>query len=416
MFTRKLEPVIIELLNNFRIIYLTGPRQAGKTTLVKSIAQSKGLLYLSFDDPSILLSAKQDPMGFIQNLGNKKVVLDEFQYVPELISAIKAASDNLRDNEKGKFLLTGSADIFRSAKTQESLPGHMARLELYPLSISEQFNSKYNIIDLLCENNFEHLTINTHVFETLPTLVLKGGFPEIQNKAPLSKQIWYKSYIEGRLFKDFETLYASRGDYYSKLRALVTYLSGLSGNLLKYANVANDLKQEDKLVKAYIEVLELMFFLKRVPGYLRNTSKRQATTLPKIQTIDTGLACNLLGILNEEELRNSQYYGGLVESFVFMELLKQSTWSNEFVELYHFRDKHQHEVDIVLERPHGKIIGIEVKASATIRHEDFKGLTKLYEFNPNDFQMGIIFYHGKNVLSFSKQNIPLFALPISSMY
>ena len=130
MFIRKLEPLVIDLLKEFRIIYLTGPRQAGKTTLARSIAQKMGLEYISFDNQTIMQSAKHDPIGFIEMLGNKKVVLDEFQYIPELIPAIKQVSDNLALNEKGKFLLTGSADIFRSAKTQESLPGHMARLEV----------------------------------------------------------------------------------------------------------------------------------------------------------------------------------------------------------------------------------------------------------------------------------------------
>ncbi|CAM2940078.1 TPA: DUF4143 domain-containing protein [Legionella pneumophila subsp. pneumophila] len=413
MFERKLTPIITELLAEFRIVYLTGPRQAGKTTLTKIIAQNSGLEYISFDNQTILQSAQNDPIGFINSLHNKKVVLDEFQYIPELIPAIKQASDNLPPNVKGKFLLTGSADIFRSGKTQEALPGHMARLELYPLSLSEQYKTDYNIVDLLCNENFNlnNLTLLTRA--DLANFILKGGYPEIQDKSSRAKQIWYKSYIEGRLFKDFETLYHAKGDYRSKLEALIPYLAGISGNLLKYSNISNDLGEDDKLVKAYIEVLELMFIIKRVPAYLKNKAKRQAITIPKLQTIDTGLACSLLGIKNEGQLLNSPHYGGLLENLIYMELLKQNSWSEEKVELLHFRDKYQNEVDIVMERDNHQIIGVEIKASATVNMHDFKRLIKLAEFNPSKFQYGVIFYSGKEILPFSKNEIKLFALPIS---
>ncbi len=412
MFTRKLTNTIIELLKEFRIIYLTGPRQAGKTTLTKFISPNYGLKYISFDDNNILQSAKTDPIGFIEAYKNDKLILDEFQYIPELIPVIKQVSDNLPIDEKGKFLLTGSADIFRSGKTQESLPGHMARLELYPLSLSEQFNSQYNIIELLCNQNFNIESSEILNHQTLAELIIQGGYPEVQNMSPRGKQVWYNSYIEGRLFKDFESLYASRGDYRSKLRSLVPYLAGLAGNLIKYSNISNDLGQEDKLIKAYIEILELMFIIKIIPAYIKNKAKRQATTTPKLQMIDTGLACSLLGIKNANQLVNSNYFGGLLENLIFMELLKQNSWSDEQVSLFHFRDKYKNEVDIVLERDNNKIIGIEVKASATIKQQDFKGLIKLAEFNPANFQYGVIFYYGKDVLPFSHNNIQLYALPI----
>ncbi|MBI5448506.1 MAG: ATP-binding protein [Gammaproteobacteria bacterium] len=412
MFNRKLGPIIIDLLNEFRIVYLTGPRQSGKTTLARAIADIKNLEYISFDNQSILQSAQNDPIGFVSTLKDKKVVLDEFQYVPELVPAIKQASDDLRPDEKGKFFLTGSADIFRSAKVQESLPGHMARFELYPLSISEKFDAHYNVIDLLCsfKTNISNLSPLSH--QELATLIIQGGYPEVQEKSFRAKQIWYKSYIEGRLFKDFETLYAARGDYRSKLQALIPYLAGLSGNLIKYSNISNDIALEDKVIKSYIEILELMFIIKRVPAYLKNRAKRQAVTMPKLQTIDTGLACNLLGIKNENQLINSPYFGGLLENLIYMELLKQNGWSNEQVDLYHFRDKYQNEVDIVLERANGQIIGIEIKASASVKPQDFKGLLSLSEFNPTKFQCGIVFYSGKEVLSFSQDTVPLFAVPM----
>lgn len=413
MFERKLAPLITELLDEFRIIYLTGPRQAGKTTLTKMIAQKTGLEYISFDNQTILQSAKNDPIGFINSLNNKKVVLDEFQYIPELIPAIKQASDNLSPDVKGKFLLTGSADIFRAAKTQEALPGHMARLELYPLSLSEKYNTDHNVIDLLCRGDF-HLNNTTQLTrQTVAQCILHGGYPEVQDKTPRAQQIWYSSYVEGRLFKDFEVLYHAKGDYRSKLKSLIPYLAGISGNLLKYSSVSNDIGENDKVIKAYIEVLELMFIFKRVPAYLKNRAKRQAITMPKLQSIDTGLSCSLLGLRNENQLINSPHFGGLLENLIYMELLKQNSWSEETVELLHFRDKSKNEVDIVLERDTQQIIGIEIKASATVGKQDFNGLIKLAEFNPSKFEYGVVFYYGKEVLPFSQNGIKLFALPMS---
>ena len=155
MYPRKLQLLIEELLTEFRVLYLTGPRQAGKTTLARSVAEHLGMGYVTLDDQATLASVESDPHGVIRSLGSKRVVLDEFQYAPNLIPAIKEASDRLELGEKGKFLLTSSADIFRSARTQEALPGHMARLDLFPLSLSEIANQPLNIIDYLLQGDFQ---------------------------------------------------------------------------------------------------------------------------------------------------------------------------------------------------------------------------------------------------------------------
>ena len=412
MYSRSLQPMIEELLAEFRVLYLTGPRQAGKTTLARSVAKRLGMGYITLDDQATLASAESDPHGFIRSLGEKRVVLDEFQYAPSLIPAIKEASDRLGPETRGKFLLTGSADIFRSARTQEALPGHMARLELFPLSISELTGQSLNIIDYLLARDFNSRSVSFAPREAFARLVLQGGYPEAQSKSPRAKQIWFKSYMEGRLYKDFESLYAARGDYHSKLQAMVPYLAGLSGNLLKYSNIGNALELDDRLVKNYVEILDLMFIVRRVPAYLKNRAKRLAVRMPKLHYIDTGLACHLLGISTEEQLLQSQYYGGLLESLVYMECCKQGSWAQEEVGMYHFRDNRQQEVDIVLERSNGKIIGIEVKASASVKSQDFKGLSALAEFSGDTFEQGILFYTGQEILPFKQGELTFYALPI----
>ncbi|MDP3558826.1 MAG: DUF4143 domain-containing protein [Legionellaceae bacterium] len=412
MYLRSIEPLIVDLLSEFRIIYLTGPRQSGKSTLVRFIAEQTGMDYITLDNQAMLAAVQNDPHGFIQSLGHRKIVLDEFQYAPQLILAVKEASDALSPEEKGKFILTGSADIFRSAKAQEALPGHMARLELYPLALGELNSPSKNIIDYLVEGHYQSEKTPLIKREVLANMVLQGGYPEVQTKSPRAKQLWFRSYLEGRLWKDFETLYAARGDYHSKLQALVPYLAGLSGNLLKYAHVANDLGLDDKVVRAYIEILDLMFIVKRLPAYLKNKAKRQATTLPKLQMVDTGLACYLLGLHTDAQLLVSHYYGGLLENFLVMEFCKQATWSINTVELYHFRNARKKEVDLVLEQSNGQIIGIEIKASSSVNSADFNGLACLAEFAGTRFAHGVLFYSGQEVLPFTVGERRFYALPI----
>ena len=413
MFKREVEPLLLELLADFRIVYLTGPRQSGKTTIAKIIAEKLGMKYLTLDDQAILSTINNDPHGYLRSLTGQKIVLDEFQYAAGLVPAIKEASDALPEGERGKFLLTGSADIFRSAKTQEALPGHLARVELYPLSLTEIKAESFNLIDYLCEGKFSTISTPFQARDEIAKLLLYGGYPEVQGKNRRSRQIWFRSYIEGRLLKDFENLYAARGDYRSKLLSMVTRLAGLSGNLLKYASLANDLGLDDKLVKSYIEILELMFILKRLPAYVKNAGKRTVIGMPKVQFVDTGLVCYLLGLRQVESLLHSQFYGSLLENYLFMECCKHMTWAEEDVRLYHFRDKQKNEVDLVLEKGDSRIIGIEVKASATVRVSDFRGLIKLADYAGQHFEHGVMFYTGNEVLPFHLHGRQFHAIPFS---
>lgn len=412
-FKRHIKARLIDLLTDFRIVYLTGPRQAGKSTLVREIAKEQGMGYYTLDDAALAASAESDPQGLLASLP-KPLVLDEFQMAPSLIGAIKMASDTA-NGQKGIFLLTGSSDIFRSAQVQESLPGHMARVELYPLSQVERHERHLNIIDWLLGGTFEHTTLKPLDRKELGDLLMEGGYPEAIAKSPRSRGIWFASYIEGRLLKDFETMHHAKGDYHTKLSALIRNLAGMTGNLIKYANIANDLSQDDKTVKRYMEILELMFIIRRLHPYVRNSAKRSVVGMPKLHFVDTGLACHLLGLKKSDTLHTSQFFGGLVENFVFCELLKHATWAEEDVNFYHFRDTARQEVDLVIERSDGKVVGVEVKASMTVKAEDFSGLSIFADYAGDKFLHGVLFYSGDKVLPFRINDTLFHALPISSL-
>lgn len=419
MYPRYTESLLKELLQEFRILYLTGPRQAGKTTLARKMADEAGMYYVSLDDHTMLASAKSDPVGFIQSLLNRQqsIVLDEFQYAPELVSAIKLASDRLSASERGKFFLTGSADVFSSAKTQESLPGHMARVELHPLSVTELSGGRFNLIDfLLADVAASPNGLPEMVREDYAQALINGGYPELQTKSARAKPIWLNSYLQGRLYKDFESIYTAKGDYHTKLESLIPYLAGLSGNLLKYSNVANDLAQNDKVVKSYIEALEWMFIVKRLHPFVKNRAKRQTIGMPKLQMVDTGLACHLLGLSTPEQLLLSNFYGGLLESFVVMECFKHMGWSQQTMNIYHYRDKKKNEVDIILEQHDGRLNALEIKASATVSESDFKGIAKFADFIGPAFKAGFVLYTGSSVLPFQIGGRTLYALPLSILW
>lgn len=408
---RHIKVRLVELLQDFRIVYLTGPRQAGKSTLVREIAKEQGMEYYTLDDAALAASAESDPHGLLAALP-KPLVLDEFQMAPNLIGAIKMVSDNAA-GQKGIFLLTGSADIFRSAQVQESLPGHMARLELYPLAQTERHGGESNAIDRLMEGRFEQTQLKPLDRRELGELLLEGGYPEAISKSTRSRSIWFASYIEGRLLKDFEIMHNVKGDYHTKLSALIRNLAGMTGNLIKYANIANDLAQDDKTVKRYMEILELMFIIRRLPPYVRNSAKRAVVGMPKLHFIDTGLACHLLGQKSAETLHTLQFFGGLVENLVYGELLKHATWAEEEVSFYHFRDTARHELDLVIERGDGKVVGVEIKASMTVKPEDFSGLASFADYAGGKFLRGVLFYSGDKVLPFRINDYVFHALPIA---
>lgn len=415
LYKRHIKARLIELLNDFRIVYLTGPRQSGKSTLAKEIARENGLGYCTFDDTTLLASARSDPHGLLASLPTP-LVLDEFQMAPGLINAIKMMSD-AADGRKGLFLLTGSSDIFRSALVQESLPGHMARVELYPLSMAErsEFEEQHNLVDWLFQGTFEKTPLEPLDRKSLANLLMDGGYPEVIVKSPRSRSVWFASYIEGRLLKDFEAMHHAKGDYPTKLSSLIRNLAGMTGNLIKYANIANDLSQDDKTVKRYMEILELMFIIRRVHPYVRNSAKRTVVGMSKLHFLDTGLACHLLGLKKVDVLHVSHLFGGLVENFVYCELLKHATWSEEEINIYHFRDTGRHELDLVIERSDGKVIGVEVKASMSIRREDFSGLSVFAEYAGERFLGGVLFYSGDKILPFRINDTVFHAIPISSL-
>ena len=338
------------------------------------------------------------------------------QYIPDLVLAIKQVSDLLPPQQKGKFLLTGSTDLFAGKEITDRLPGHMDTLTMYPLSLSELEGKTHNIVDRIINSSFLKKGDVITSKQDLCEKILNGGYPEVQGKGARARSSGFRSHVQARILKDFEHVYSGRGDYITHANALLNLLSGRCGNLLSYNNLANELSIGDEKTKNMIVALEQMFIVHRAIGYIKNRSKRLAVTTPKIHFIDTGLACYLLGIRTQEQLLASQFFGGLLENLLFIDLCKNTVFSDNEVEIYHFRDHQQKEVDIVLEEPGGMITGIEIKAAKSFSKADFSGLANLASYAGSKFKQGFLLYSGERMLPMTIDKYSFTAIPFSSLY
>jgi len=409
MIPRKMHRTLCSALDNFRIVMLNGARQSGKTTLVRKLADERGMDYITLDEPDKLEMAQNDPLNFLAFYAKKALVIDEVQFAPQLIPYLKMAVDE--KNEKGMFLLTGSADFMRMHEITESLAGRMVRYTLYPLSNAELQKKTINVMDALFSENYLDLKSYGTLDVVLDTTI-RGGYPEIIDYEHRLRDEWFASYVGSRIQKDILELKKISLSKLHLIKSLLQLLATYDAELLNYNTIAKKLQIANKTVLSYVELLEAMYIIKIVPSYHVNASLRVIKS-PKIHFIDTGLASYLLNVNKENLLQNKDgVYGSLIENFAYSELLKEASYSNNSVNLYHFRDLRKKEVDIVLENRNGKIIGIEVKAKASIKKSDLKGMIELAKESKDTFDKGIIFYGGNEIQPISVEGFLFYCLPL----
>jgi len=410
---RSITPIIYELLKDFKIVSINGPRQSGKTTLSQEIATELGMAYYTFDNESIKITAQNNPNNFIKQLSTSACVIDEIQMVPEVVSALKMSVDDA--NKAGMFLLTGSADLFKMSAIKESLAGRMVSVSLFPLSFFELNGKNDNIVDMLFNDTLKDYKLKKIEFSKIVESIVTGGFPSVQGKSLRVQEAWFESYIEARIEKDLSLIKKVSAENKSEINKLLRILASTTSNLVKYSSLSKHLSIKDVTVKSDIEILEALFLLKRVNPYFTNKGKREIKA-PKIQFIDTGLASHLIGV-DPHTLIVSQRetLGNLVENFVYSELLKHCTYAKKLTQIFHYRDA-DYEVDLVLEQKNGNIIAIEVKSTANIKVEHLRGLAKLAQNAGDRFLQGYIFYGGDEVLPISKDGFTFWLIPLSVLF
>ncbi|MBI2403697.1 MAG: ATP-binding protein [Gemmatimonadetes bacterium] len=407
MLERHLTRPLLAALADTPVILLHGARQSGKTTLARRITEREHpARYLTLDDAGVLAAASADPVGFVGGLVGP-VVLDEVQRVPNLLLAIKSAVD--RDRTPGRFLLTGSANVLLLPKLADALVGRMEILTLWPLSQGELAGTEERFLDTLYAGG----AIKTRTAVTRAEVierVVRGGYPEVQPRAPARRDAWYGAYVTTILQRDVRDL--SRVEDLALLPRVLRLLAGQSAMPLNVSNLSRASAIPYTTLRRYLALLETAFLVRTVPAWSANVRHRLVKA-PKLVLVDTGLASHLLGADQERLSRDGELLGSMLETFGLMELLKQAGWNETSVELFHFRRHAGREVDIVLEDRRGRVIGIEVKAAATVSPADFAGLRELQALAKKRFLRGVLLYIGRETVPFGDA---LEAVPIAAVW
>jgi len=360
MIPRTAESELKKLASQFKAVALNGPRQSGKTTLVRKAFPDKA--YVSLENPDIRSYALNDPRGFLANYP-KGAILDEVQRAPELFSYLQQVLDE--STEKGAFILTGSNNFLLQESISQSLAGRIAYLTLLPLSLAE--------IDGL-ESDINQL-------------IFKGGYPVLHaEKTDPAK--WFPNYISTYVERDVRQL--KNVVDLTTFEHFIRLCAGRTGQLLNMSSLALETGVDQKTVAAWLSVLETSFILFRLQPYYKNYNKRMVK-MPKLYFYDTGLAAALLGIDHADMLEMHPFRGSLFENLVVTEFLKQRLNSGLSNNIYFWRDSTGNEIDLLIDRT-PDLLPIEIKSGRTVTSDYFKGLNFWNKLTGN--KGGMVVYGG----------------------
>lgn len=405
LYRRLIETRIADAMADTPVVLVAGPRQAGKTTLVRQMAD-QGMRYLTLDDELTLLAAREDPVGMIRSLDC--AVIDEIQRAPQLLLAIKKTVDE--DRRPGRFLLTGSANLMALPTVADSLAGRMETLTLLPLSQSELNGTTANWIDHAFAGKLPELAKPVQGDDLMET-VLRGGYPEsVARITARRRTAWARQYIDAIIQRDVRDV--ADIDKMDQLPRFLRALAQVAGQMCNYTQLGGQVGLDSKTAARYAGVFEQMYLLKRVDVWSRNRLSRVVKT-PKLQFIDSGLLATLMGLTPALVQQDRSRFGHVLETFVYGELFKHTTVADGDCQLLYYRDHDQYEVDVVIENAAGGLIGVEVKSAATVTERDLRGLKRLASIAGDQFKLGVILYDGTQTLPLGNR---LWAAPIATLW
>jgi predicted AAA+ superfamily ATPase len=406
MIKRHAEARVLDALRDTRIVALVGPRQSGKTTLARKIATDRGMNFITLDDEQFRQFAIDDPAGFMRGLD--QAVIDEVQRAPGLILALKKTVDE--DPRTGRFLITGSVDLFKGTISPDSLAGRVETIDLLPLSQAEIENrAPPRFLARAFDGDFPALE-DTGRTSDLIERVLAGGYPEALTRSdPSRRRAWLTAYARALTTRDVNEI--SPVHKTDALSRLLDHAAVASGQLVNLSELATPAGVDSKTVDRWLTLLEQMFVIRRVRAWHRNDLKRLVRA-PKLHFVDPGLLAALRRIDREAIRAKRERFGPLLEGLVFSELAKQADMMPGQLLISHYRDKDKVEVDFVLERP-GNIVGVEVKAAATVKPENFHGLKRLRDATGKAFTCGILLHDGERI---QRTGDRFFAMPVSQLW
>ena len=441
LYPRGVGPRLAEALEDSSVVLIHGPRQCGKTTLAQytctdylmvtegghllvaddgsppatTSTERRDYAYISFDDGVARDSARADPAGFVAELP-ERVILDEIQRVPELFEAIKMDVDRRR--APGRFLLTGSTNVLLLPRLSESLAGRMQIVRLHPLAQRElapgpspvDARGPAEFLDALFGAGFD-VRRTTRLGDDLLERVVAGGFPPALARPTARRRAnWQRDYVEALVQRDVRDM--ARIAAPAALPRLLAAAAAQTARLFNLADLAAPFQISRPTIGGYVELLERLFLLQRLPAWHSNRLRRHVKR-PKLHFGDTGLAAALLGADAAALRADRTLRGQLLETFVYQELRRQASWHAAPTDFFHFRDRDGVEVDIVVEQGHRAVAGLEVKAAATVRPGDFRGLRKLASAAGDRFACGVVVYDGEMSARFGDR---LYAVPIRRLW
>lgn len=408
LIDRHIRPTVVEALREARAVCLLGARQAGKSTLARAIAEHEHPAeYLTLDNDTIRRGAQADPTGFMARISGPAVI-DEVQRAPDLMLAIKERLDS--SDARGQFLLAGSANILTLPTIADALPGRVDYVRLWPLSQGEIAGRRESFIDRLLAGEAPEVRDAPVGIGAYAPQIVAGGFPDVRHRRPQGRARFFDSYIATILGRDLPDVAKVRDA--AIVEPLLRLIAARSAHLVSARSVAGELGVDHKTVAAQTRILEDLFLLTRLPPWHVNLSSRQVKT-PKIYTTDTGLLTHMLNVSAQRLAADTTLAGPIVETFAAMELARQRDWAQARPSLWHYRDKQQREVDIVLELGSGEIAGVEIKTAASVQAKDFAGLRHLRDRLGSRFQAGVVLYTGARTLSFGER---LVAVPLCGLW
>jgi predicted AAA+ superfamily ATPase len=406
LYPRFAQARVLEALADSPAVLIHGPRQCGKTTLARMVGEARDYTYLTFDDDTVQRAAERDPMGFVADLP-ERAIIDEVQRVPAVFSAMKLSID--RQRLPGRFLLTGSTNVLLVPKLADSLAGRMETVRLHPLAQCELAGVPSAFLDRVFRADFSVGTAE-RLGLGLAQRVAAGGYPPaLARTSPARRAAWYRDYLDAIVQRDVRELaHISSLDVLPRLLELV---ASQTARLLNVSELAGPFSLSRPTIREYLTLLERLFLAVELPAWHSNHLKRLVKT-PKLHAGDTGFAATLLGVDAEGLFADRTLFGRLLETFVFDDLTRLASFGEAQVRFSHWRDRDGVEVDMVLERGRA-VVGVEVKAAATVTERDFGGLRNLKGALGERFACGVVIHDGEACVPFGDL---LWAIPVSALW
>ena len=361
-YRRVIEKTVREYLKLFPVVGLTGPRQSGKSTMLRKLLSDK-YRYVSFDDLNAVDRFHTDPERFME-VYSDRVIFDEIQRVPEIFHYVKLIVDNNR-NDYGRFVMTGSSQFAFMRRVSESLAGRIGLLTLLPFQFSE-------VPAVLREQS-----------------LYRGGYPELVGRKYRGTHDWYSSYLDTYLTRDVRDI-SEIGDI-RDFRRFIQMLAARVAQLLNMSEISRDIGVSVPTIKKWISVLEASYILFLLPPFYKNLGKRLIKS-PKIYFYDTGLVSYLTGIRNKQLFENGPMYGALFENYVVSEVFKRIVHTRADSELFFFRESNGNEIDLIIDRKSYRD-HVEIKSGYTFRPE----MMRLLLQSVKEAKQSLVVYRGKEI-------------------